>query len=143
LFGIGPMEIVVIIVVALLFVGPQKLPELAKQMGKFIVHAKRMTTDVRSTVDGYMKQAESEIIAEEREKIKQLIEAEIGAAEPVVNEHDQMHPDHDHVDHPKDEYFESAEDDPAYTEKNAQPATQAVDSDEEHIWEKHSKDEKK
>ena len=47
MFGIGPMEIVVIIVVALLFVGPQKLPELAKQMGKFIVHAKRMTTDVR------------------------------------------------------------------------------------------------
>ncbi|MDO9408392.1 twin-arginine translocase TatA/TatE family subunit [Patulibacter sp.] len=31
--GIGPMEIVVVLVIALLVIGPKKLPDMAKSMG--------------------------------------------------------------------------------------------------------------
>lgn len=34
MFGLGVGEIVVILVVALIFIGPKKLPELAKTLGK-------------------------------------------------------------------------------------------------------------
>lgn len=36
MFGLGIGEVVLICVVALLFIGPKKLPELAKGMGKGI-----------------------------------------------------------------------------------------------------------
>lgn len=98
------MEIAVILVFALLFVGPQKLPQLAKQMGKFFVHAKRMTGDVRTTIDGYMREAEAEIIAEERDKIKKLIETEIANSpeEPQHQEEDPewVNPEHAHESEP-------------------------------------------
>jgi Tat protein translocase TatB subunit len=77
LFGIGPLEIAVIMVFALIFVGPQKLPELARQFGRFFVQMKRVTSDVRGTVDEYMRKAENEILQEEREKIRALIEKEV------------------------------------------------------------------
>lgn len=31
--GIGPMEVVVVLVIALLVIGPKKLPDMAKSMG--------------------------------------------------------------------------------------------------------------
>ena len=136
MFGIGPMEIVVVLIVALLFVGPQKLPELAKQLGRFFVQAKRMTSDVRSSIDGYMKEAESEIIAEERKKIKELIEAEIKDVEPMeekLDEENHMHPDHD-GHHEKDDYFETAEDDPAYQS----PVHEEPEKDG--VWSHHSEE---
>ena len=36
MFGLGAMELVVILFLALMFIGPKKLPELAKSMGKGI-----------------------------------------------------------------------------------------------------------
>lgn len=36
MFGLGAGEILIILVIALLFIGPKKLPELAKNLGKGI-----------------------------------------------------------------------------------------------------------
>jgi Tat protein translocase TatB subunit len=77
LFGIGPLEIAIVMVFALIFVGPQKLPGLAKQFGKLFVQLRRMTTDVRSTVDDYVREAEGELLKEEREKLQTLIQQEV------------------------------------------------------------------
>lgn len=44
--GIGPVELVVILVVALIIFGPQKLPEIAAQAGKAIRDFRQMTSDV-------------------------------------------------------------------------------------------------
>ena len=77
MFGIGPLEIAIVMVFALIFVGPQKLPVLAKQFGKLFVQLRRMTTDVRSTVDDYVREAEGELLKEEREKLQTLIQQEV------------------------------------------------------------------
>ncbi len=50
MFGIGFVEIVVILVVALIVVGPDKLPGLARSVGKIFVDFKRTMRDVRETV---------------------------------------------------------------------------------------------
>lgn len=65
MFGIGFGEILVIGLVAFLVVGPKDLPQMAKQFGKWFVKFRRMTFDVRSGVDDFMRQAENELRDEE------------------------------------------------------------------------------
>ncbi|MEZ4332076.1 MAG: twin-arginine translocase TatA/TatE family subunit [Myxococcota bacterium] len=50
MFGIGPMELVVIVVVALLIFGPQKLPELARALGKGLAEFRRASNDLRQSL---------------------------------------------------------------------------------------------
>ncbi len=51
MFGIGTTEIIIILVVALLVIGPTKLPEVAKSLGKGMAEFKRMSSDVKNTID--------------------------------------------------------------------------------------------
>ena len=51
MFGIGLPELVVIMVVALLVVGPSKLPELARSLGKTFQEFKRMAGEVKETLE--------------------------------------------------------------------------------------------
>jgi Tat protein translocase TatB subunit len=44
--GMGPMEITVILIVALMIFGPGKLPEMASQAGKMMRDFKKMTADL-------------------------------------------------------------------------------------------------
>jgi sec-independent protein translocase protein TatB len=48
--NIGMGEIAVILVVALLVLGPQRLPELARGIGKFVREFRRQTDEVRTVV---------------------------------------------------------------------------------------------
>lgn len=47
MFGIGMPEIIVILVVALIFIGPGKLPEIARALGKGYGEFSRSIRDVR------------------------------------------------------------------------------------------------
>jgi sec-independent protein translocase protein TatB len=51
MFGIGTTELIVILVVALLVLGPKKLPEIAKSLGKAMGEFRRMSTDVKRTIE--------------------------------------------------------------------------------------------
>ena len=51
MFGLGAGEILVIGVVALIFIGPKKLPELAKGLGKGIREFQRAKDDLMTEVD--------------------------------------------------------------------------------------------
>jgi len=51
MFGIGFTEILMILVVALLFLGPDKLPEAMVQVAKFIGSAKRMFNEAKASFE--------------------------------------------------------------------------------------------
>ena len=51
MFNIGPMELIVIFLVALLVVGPQRLPEVGRSIGKALREFRRTTEEVRSTFE--------------------------------------------------------------------------------------------
>ena len=51
MFNIGSGELVLIAVVALLVLGPKRLPELARGLGKFLREFRRQTDEVRNVVE--------------------------------------------------------------------------------------------
>lgn len=51
MFGIGPVELAVVLVVALLVMGPKKLPELARTLGRGLAEFRRASVDLRRSID--------------------------------------------------------------------------------------------
>ena len=58
MFNVGPAEVLIILVVALLVLGPKKLPEAARQMGKAMSEFRRVTSglqnEVRTVLDDHL-----------------------------------------------------------------------------------------
>jgi sec-independent protein translocase protein TatB len=50
MFGIGFTELMVVLVVALIVIGPDKLPAIAKTMGKAFVEFRRVGEDLKKTI---------------------------------------------------------------------------------------------
>jgi sec-independent protein translocase protein TatB len=69
MFGIGPMELIVIAVVAMLFIGPDKLPDLMRKFGKMFVQVRRQANEVKSSFNDVIHEAEREF---ELERIREL-----------------------------------------------------------------------
>ena len=51
MFGMGMGELLLILVVALLVVGPDKLPDAARKIGKGIRDFRKHTHDLQSTIE--------------------------------------------------------------------------------------------
>jgi sec-independent protein translocase protein TatB len=47
MFGIGMTELLVILTIGLIVIGPKKLPELARSLGKGLAEFRRASTEVR------------------------------------------------------------------------------------------------
>ncbi len=51
MFGIGTIEMVLILAVALIVIGPKKLPDLAKSLGRALGEFKKATRELRDSID--------------------------------------------------------------------------------------------
>lgn len=64
LFGVGAAEAVLVFVIALVLVGPQRFPDLAKQGGRWYRIARRYTAEVTKDVRAAINEIEDEVKAE-------------------------------------------------------------------------------
>jgi len=53
-------HLIVIFIVALVVFGPEKIPELARNLGKIMAEFRRVTGDLRSTFEGHLRDLERE-----------------------------------------------------------------------------------
>ena len=85
MFGIGLPEMIIIAIVALIFIGPDKLPGVLRSIGKGLVELKRATSDVRSTVQEEMQKIEDEIEIKEVRESAQDFKNELGSVASKID----------------------------------------------------------
>lgn len=77
MFGIGSTEILVILVVALLVLGPKKLPQIARTIGRAMGEFRRVSTEFQRTLNTEIAFEEE---AEKKKARKAAAEKEARAA---------------------------------------------------------------
>lgn len=75
MFGIGIPELFVILVIALIFIGPSKLPDVARSLGRGMREFRRATNEIRESFD-----VESQMILSDnpsQENVREELESSV------------------------------------------------------------------
>lgn len=73
MFGIGMPELIIIMVIALILIGPKKLPDLARALGKGMAEFRKATEEIKESLD----------IDEDLREVKQeLVDSVSGLEQP-------------------------------------------------------------
>tara|TARA_Y100000996_G_scaffold307535_1_gene244281 strand:+ start:380 stop:751 length:372 start_codon:yes stop_codon:yes gene_type:complete len=65
LFGVGIFEALLVLVVALIVVGPNKFPEIARSAGRWFTVARNYASEVRTDIESATAEIESEVMKEQ------------------------------------------------------------------------------
>ena len=76
MFGLGAMEVLIILVIAFMLFGPNELPKIGSQIGKAIKGFKETTEDLRQSVEPEINMITSELKSVEQDLESSLKEAE-------------------------------------------------------------------
>lgn len=55
MFGLGTSELFVVLALALIFIGPEKLPEIATSLGKFVRQIRMSIDEIKDDLKGDKK----------------------------------------------------------------------------------------
>jgi len=84
LFGVGPAEALVILIVALVFVGPERLPRLAADIARTIREIRKYTGEVAAEFNEVIQDLDKDV-ASDRSEWKEITEGFSGAAKSLTD----------------------------------------------------------
>ena len=70
MFDVGFWELAIIAVIALLVIGPERLPKAARTVGLWVGRARRMVTDVKADIDREIRDSDLAELKKAGEKLK-------------------------------------------------------------------------
>jgi Tat protein translocase TatB subunit len=78
-------QLIVILVLALIVLGPDKLPMVARTVGKMLAEFRRITGDFRSTIEGEMREIERQTALKEiRESFPEHVHYDLQTDEATI-----------------------------------------------------------
>ncbi|MDI6781146.1 MAG: Sec-independent protein translocase protein TatB [bacterium] len=69
MFGIGTQELIVIMIIALIVIGPNKLPEIGRVLGRGLREIKKATDEIKNQVSAEIRNTD---------EVKEQVPVEIG-----------------------------------------------------------------
>ena len=89
MFDIGFLEIVIIASIALVVLGPERLPRAARTAGMWVGRARRMVADVKSDIDREIRESELADMRKLGEEVNS-IKDDVSKATESIKEDDTM-----------------------------------------------------
>lgn len=87
MFGIGTWEVLCILLFALMFYGPEQLPEIARKVAYVFKHFKKMTHEVKTVLQKEFAQIEREAqLKEMKQHIEEMRNSSTQVLDDVKNE---------------------------------------------------------
>ncbi|HMQ09982.1 MAG TPA: twin-arginine translocase TatA/TatE family subunit [Oligoflexia bacterium] len=98
MFGIGTWEVLCILILALMFYGPEQLPEIARKVAYVFKHFKKMTHEVKTVLQKEFAQIEREVqLKEMKQQIEEMRSSSTQVLDDVKNEIDSIKHDVEQV----------------------------------------------
>jgi TatA/E family protein of Tat protein translocase len=95
--GIGPAELILIFVIALLVFGPKKLPEIGRQVGKALREFKKTSEEIKGRIEEEIEASEIKDLRKDIQSGAEAFKTEIqraaddAAKEPEVAKEPEQH----------------------------------------------------
>ena len=86
MFDVGFWELAIIAVIALLVIGPERLPKAARTAGLWVGRARRMVTDVKSDIDREIREGDLAELKKAGEELKKTQSAVESAGAEIIED---------------------------------------------------------